>query len=621
MLKVPQLDDLTYEQRVKRAVSRIPAMTDQWTDFNSHDPGITVLQTYAWLTDMLSFYMNATGDVHVEKYLKLLGIVPQTAQAAESYVILENVKEAISLPKGTGFYAGNVPFELAEDYTYVYNRFSSFIQETDGIGMDLTTFAGTDGDYIEVFSEDFQNKAVAYFGFEHTLKTGDWLYVSIREEEHRNPFDTQFKLCDLFWEQYTKEGWKPLAVQDETCGFLKSGFLKIKDLEDMSEWQHEDSFEKAFYIRCTLEKNQYDSMPQVGKIYVNPMKVIQKATICQCGEVLEQMQIGTTNGCAGQEVLFDYPNIYRFSLLLFNEKDDKDDYELWTMVDNLEEADYKERVFSYNKEKSCICFGDGINGMVPTPKQRICVTGLEISDFEQGNVLAGEITETDCSLLTEAKIYNPVAAKGGREKEMLHEMLRRMEETLFTQNRMASEEDYRNIILKTPGLMIDRVHVIPGSVYGELYRRDRTPNEIMAVVKPHSKSMTPKLSNIYRQMILEHIEKYRLLNTKVSIVSPVYVGIEVHAKIVLHVDTKEARDKVHQRIRELIDYQEKERPFGNVISYGKVFTSLEAMDEIKLVREFTLEKNGSAAKKNDRGDILCQEDALSFVEQMNIEFC
>lgn len=74
MLKVPQLNDMTYEQIIQRAVSRIPSLTDQWTDFNSHDPGITVLQTYAWLVDMLNYYMDATGDVHVKKYPKLLGI-------------------------------------------------------------------------------------------------------------------------------------------------------------------------------------------------------------------------------------------------------------------------------------------------------------------------------------------------------------------------------------------------------------------------------------------------------------------------------------------------------------------------------------------------------------------
>ena len=106
-----------------------------------------------------------------------------------------------------------------------------------------------------------------------------------------------------------------------------------------------------------------------------------------------------------------------------------------------------------------------------------------------------------------------------------------------------------------------------------------------------------------------------------TIVSPVYVGIEVYGKIVLQNNTPEEREKVEKRIRELINYQGKEKPFGNMISYGKVFTSLEAMDEVKLIRELALEKNGSGAMKNDRGDILCQEDALSFVEKMNIEFC
>ena len=67
MLKVPKLDDLTYEQMMQRAVSRIPSMTEEWTDFNHHDPGITVLQMYAWLTDMLDYYMSATGLLLQEK--------------------------------------------------------------------------------------------------------------------------------------------------------------------------------------------------------------------------------------------------------------------------------------------------------------------------------------------------------------------------------------------------------------------------------------------------------------------------------------------------------------------------------------------------------------------------
>ena len=111
-----------------------------------------------------------------------------------------------------------------------------------------------------------------------------------------------------------------------------------------------------------------------------------------------------------------------------------------------------------------------------------------------------------------------------------------------------------------------------------------------------------------------------MIITKVSVVSPIYVGIEVNVEISLHVNNAENREKVRKKILEQINYQNLKKPFGNVISYGKIFTSLESMEEIKRVQELALEKNGLAAFKNDRGDIICQEDALCYVEQLNIEF-
>ena len=146
-------------------------------------------------------------------------------------------------------------------------------------------------------------------------------------------------------------------------------------------------------------------------------------------------------------------------------------------------------------------------------------------------------------------------------------------------------------------------------------------NEIMVVVKPYSQKIAPKLSDIYSQLITEHVEKYRLLNTKVSVVSPAYVGIEIEGKIMLHTDSAAVREKVLTKIKELINYQYKKEPFGSVISYGKIFTALESMVEVYMLSELSLDKNGFAAVKNDRGDILCQEDALSYVERMDIEFC
>lgn len=226
MLKVPKLDDLTYEQMMQRAVSRISSMTEEWTDFNHHDPGITVLQMYAWLTDMLDYYMSATGDVHVEKYLKLLGVEPKEGCPAGGYVVVEGLPEGTVLPAGTRFLAGTIPYETIRDYEVRENRFIAFFNEADGMLTDMTAFAGKDGDYAEGFSGKFHKEAAVWFCFEKPLLQGVGLYICVEADERRNPFDDSFRLCDLIWQIYTEQGWVEVTVRDETCGFLRSGFVR-----------------------------------------------------------------------------------------------------------------------------------------------------------------------------------------------------------------------------------------------------------------------------------------------------------------------------------------------------------------------------------------------------------
>ena len=201
MLKVPQLDQVTYEQIKQRAVSRIPALTAEWTDFNSHDPGITVLELYAWLTDMLDYYMDATGEAHVEKYLKLLGVEPKEGCPAGGYVVVEGLPEGTVLPAGTRFLAGTIPYETIRDYEVRENRFIAFFNEADGMLTDMTAFAGKDGDYAEGFSEGAKEEAV-WLCFEKPLCNGDGLYVCVETRDFRRDgkvsgnFSWKERICD-----------------------------------------------------------------------------------------------------------------------------------------------------------------------------------------------------------------------------------------------------------------------------------------------------------------------------------------------------------------------------------------------------------------------------------------
>lgn len=269
MQRVPDIDDITYEQIFERAVNRIPTMTDQWTDFNFSDPGITVLQTYAWLVDMLNYYMNATGDIHIEKYLKLLGVAPVKRHASSTVLCIDSQSGQIELSRGCEFLAGDIPFYLEEDVDFVPNHFISYLNEADGNVMDLTMFAGEDGDYADLFSNDFTEYAAGWFGFEKKLENRFSVFFTVKDNERRNAFVKDFSFGKLCWEYYTADGFQKLQViRDETCGLLKSGRIQFEIPDDRMEvYRHQVNDLPAYYIRCVIRDNFYDMLPKIGKIY------------------------------------------------------------------------------------------------------------------------------------------------------------------------------------------------------------------------------------------------------------------------------------------------------------------------------------------------------------------
>ena len=137
MLQIPELDDITYEQLLQGAIHKIPFLTNEWTDFNRHDPGITTLETYAWLTDMLNYYMNAVGTVHIMKYMKLLGITELPKQAAKVWVCVETEGGKTILPAGFPIYAGEKCFICDSSIEIIDNSFSELLYENNGKIEDL----------------------------------------------------------------------------------------------------------------------------------------------------------------------------------------------------------------------------------------------------------------------------------------------------------------------------------------------------------------------------------------------------------------------------------------------------------------------------------------------------
>jgi hypothetical protein len=81
-LQAPNLDSRNFDDLVKEARERIPRFTQEWTNFNDADPGMTLVKLHAWLTETLLHEVNRLPELNYIKFLQLINITPQPAQAA-----------------------------------------------------------------------------------------------------------------------------------------------------------------------------------------------------------------------------------------------------------------------------------------------------------------------------------------------------------------------------------------------------------------------------------------------------------------------------------------------------------------------------------------------------------
>src|SRR6059036_2830680 len=90
-LTIPTLDNRRYQDLLNEALARIPVHTPEWTNFNKSDPGVTIIEIFAFLTETLLYRCNQVPERNRLKFLQLLGIPLQPGSAAQGLVTIDNV--------------------------------------------------------------------------------------------------------------------------------------------------------------------------------------------------------------------------------------------------------------------------------------------------------------------------------------------------------------------------------------------------------------------------------------------------------------------------------------------------------------------------------------------------
>jgi predicted phage baseplate assembly protein len=98
------LDDRTFQDLVDECILRIPRYCPEWTNYNPSDPGITLVELFAWLTDQMLARFNQVPRRNYVTFLELLGIrlqPPTPAQTTVTFYLSTTLPETYTIPAGT----------------------------------------------------------------------------------------------------------------------------------------------------------------------------------------------------------------------------------------------------------------------------------------------------------------------------------------------------------------------------------------------------------------------------------------------------------------------------------------------------------------------------------------
>lgn len=108
-LPLPNLDDRTFEQLVAEATRRIRQTNSGWDDLTPGDPGIVLLELFAFLTESMLYRLNRLPEKVYIAFLRLLGVTLHPPSAAGVTLRFsrargaspESAAGAVEIPRGT----------------------------------------------------------------------------------------------------------------------------------------------------------------------------------------------------------------------------------------------------------------------------------------------------------------------------------------------------------------------------------------------------------------------------------------------------------------------------------------------------------------------------------------
>jgi hypothetical protein len=290
-------------------------------------------------------------------------------------------------------------------------------------------------------------------------------------------------------------------------------------------------------IRLAPSEAVTSASARITWVGINATRVIQAVPVTS-------ELVGTGTGEPDQSYALSNRPVLPESLRLAVETDFG--VELWRMTDDLAVARYDDPVFTLDPAAGIITFG-GPDGARPDPGRRIFAS-YEYGGGLEGNVAIGAIKTSTEPGIGGFIVENPIATWGGDLSETVEEAERTLPSVLRHRERLVTEQDFRDVTLRTPGVDVGRAEVL------SLFKPDAPAADAAGVVTvmviprfDGTRPRWPAPDRLFLRTVCDHLDVRRLITTELYVRGPEYV--DVYLTIGITTQAGHFQDVVRQDVR------------------------------------------------------------------------
>jgi predicted phage baseplate assembly protein len=582
-LPLPALDDRRWTDLVDEGRSFIPLYAPAWTDWNLSDPGITLVELFAWIAEMDLYWLNRVPIERLGKFLALAGMAPRPPRAA---------RVAVSFALAPGAAPADLPADLevaGEDPGGVLTVFRTLQPVTVGAArlaalQSAGAAAGAPAvDYtarwqrglpVPLLGDDPQPGAALYLGFDQAPPAGQRLslYFSFaappaapaggdaegHAEGHAGGATVPpHPSVRLAWEAAAAPGlWRALdeaagEVADDTRALTLDGRVVLAPPAPLAAQRLGGVRDALYYLRCRFVAGAYDAAPVLANLAVNGVLAEQAASLPETVPAAQPplvppvaaTALGSGNGEPHQRFAFPAAPVLASTLELYSVEAGR--LRRWRPRFDFDGSRRTDAHVVVDLQQGLLTCGDGEAGRT-IPEGAPFVARYRATRGADGNLPAGTVTEIAgtphnlalpglgspavfAALLKTLSVTNPLPAAGGADAESEPAAAARAAAEMRATTRAITLADYEQLALRTPGTRIARVTALAN--FDPAFPCLEAIGVVTVIVLPYLPLARPRPSPGLLRAVGAWLARRRLIGTRVVVAGPAYREVAVSATV------------------------------------------------------------------------------------------